>query len=49
MTVSGVLSQVSTVIGTVVDIISGNSVLSAFLGLTIVTAGAIAFKKLLAR
>lgn len=49
MTVSGVLSQVSTVIGTVVDIISGNPVLSAMLGLAVVTVGAFAFKSLLAR
>ena len=49
MSVSGVLSQVSTVIGTVVDIIGGNSVLSALLGLSIVGVGAMVFKKLLAR
>lgn len=49
MTVSGVLSNVSTVIGTVVDIISGNAVLSAFVGLAVVSAGALAFKMLLAR
>lgn len=49
MTVSGVLSNVSTVIGAVVDIISGNSVLSALLGLAVVSVGALAFKKLLAR
>lgn len=49
MTVSGVLSNVSTVIGTVVDIIGGNSVLSAFVGLAVVSVGALAFKKLLAR
>lgn len=49
MTVNGVLSNVSTVIGTVVDIISGNPVLSSLLGLAVVSAGALAFKKLLAR
>lgn len=49
MTVSGVLSNVSTVIGTVVDIIGGNAVLSAFVGLAVVSVGAMAFKKLLAR
>lgn len=49
MSVSGVLSNVSTVIGAVVDIISGNAVLSSLLGLAVVSAGALAFKKLLAR
>lgn len=49
MTVNGVLSNVSSVIGAVVDIISGNAVLSAFVGLAVVSAGALAFKKLLAR
>ena len=49
MTVNGVLSDVSTVIGTVVDIISSNPVLSALLGLAVVSVGAMAFKKLLAR
>lgn len=49
MTVSGVLSDVSTVIGAVVDIVSGNAVLSAFVGLAVVTVGAIAFKKLLSK
>lgn len=49
MSVSGVLSNVSTVIGAVVDIISGNPVLSSLLGLAVVSAGALAFKKLLAR
>ena len=49
MTVDGVLSNVSTVIGAVVDIISANPVLSSFLGLAVVSAGALAFKKLLAR
>lgn len=49
MTVSGVLSDVSTVIGTVVDVISANPVLSALLGLAVLSVGALAFKKLLAR
>jgi hypothetical protein len=49
MTVDGVLSNVGTVIGTVVDIISGNPVLSSLLGLAVVSVGAMAFKQLLAR
>lgn len=47
MTVSGVLQNVSTVINTVVNIISENPVLSAFIGLSIVAFGALTFKKLL--
>lgn len=46
MTVSTVLANVSTIIGSVVGTISSNSVLSAFLGLGLIGAGAYTFRKL---
>lgn len=49
MSVSGVLSNVSAVISTVVNIIGDNPVLSAFLGISLVSLGAFAFKSLIAR
>lgn len=47
MTVSGMLSDVSTVLNAVINIISNNAVLSANIGLGIVAFGALTFKKLL--
>lgn len=49
MTVDGVLSNVSAVLSTVVNIISGNAVLSAYVGIGLVAMGALAFKALIAR
>lgn len=49
MTVDGVLSNVSAVLSTVVNIISGNSVLSAYVGIGLVAMGALVFKALIAR
>lgn len=49
MTVDGVLSNVSAVISTVVSIIGGNAVLSAYVGIGLVVLGALAFKALIAR
>lgn len=46
MSVSSVLANVSQVIGTVVSTISSNGLLSAFLGLGLVGAGAATFRKL---
>lgn len=47
MSVSGMLSEVSTVLNAVINIISNNSVLSTNIGLSIVAFGALTFKKLL--
>ena len=49
MSVNSVLSDVSAVIGTVVQIIGDNPVLSAFIGISLVSLGAFAFKSLIAR
>lgn len=46
MTVSGLLTDVSSVIGTVCETIAGNPLLAVFLGLGVVTAGAYAFRTL---
>ena len=47
MTVDSIMTNVSSVINTVVDIISNNSVLSTLLGMGVVSVGALTFKKLL--
>lgn len=49
MTVDGVLSNVGAVLSTVVNIISDNAVLSAYVGIGLVAMGAFAFKSLIAR
>lgn len=46
MTVSGLLTDVSNVITTVVTTIAGNPLLAAFVGLGLVSAGAVVFKRL---
>lgn len=46
MTVSSMLTDVGTIVSTVVTTISGNPVLSAFLGLGLVGAGASLFKRI---
>lgn len=45
MTVSGLLTDVSTVINTVVTTIAGNPLLAVFVGLGIVSAGTIVFRR----
>lgn len=45
MTVSGLLTDVGTVITTVVTTIAGNPLLSAFVGLGLVSAGVIVFRR----
>lgn len=47
ITVSGVLSDVGSVISTVVTTIAGNPLLAVFVGLGLLTAGAFAFKRLI--
>lgn len=49
MTVDGVLSNVSAVLSTVVNIIGNNPVLSAYVGIGLVALGAFAFKSLIVR
>lgn len=46
MTVKGLLTDVGTVITTVVTTIAGNPLLATFVGLALVSAGAYAFRKL---
>lgn len=46
MTVSGLLTDVGTVITAVVTTIAGNPLLSAFVGLGLVSAGVIVFRRL---
>ncbi len=46
MTVASMLTDVGTIVSTVVTTISGNAVLSAFLGLGLVGAGASLFKRI---
>lgn len=46
MTVAGVLTDVGSVITSVVTTIAGNPLLAAFLGLGLLTAGAYTFKRL---
>lgn len=46
MTVSGLLTDVSTVISTVVTTIAGNPLLAVFVGLGLVSAGAYVFRRL---
>lgn len=46
MTVSGLLTDVGTVITTVVTTIAGNPLLAVFVGLGLVSAGAYAFRRL---
>lgn len=45
ITVSGLLTDVSTVINTVVTTIAGNPLLAVFVGLGIVSAGTIVFRR----
>lgn len=45
MTVQGLLTDVGTVITTVVTTIAGNPLLSAFVGLGLVSAGVIVFRR----
>lgn len=49
MTVESVLSGVSAVISTVFNIIGDNPVLSAFIGVSLVSLGALTFKRLISR
>lgn len=49
MSVDSVLSGVSAVISTVVNIIGDNPVLSAFIGVSLVSLGAFTFKSLISR
>ena len=44
MTVSGLLTDVGTLLNQVISIISGNAVLTAILGCTLIAAGARLFK-----
>lgn len=46
MTVSGLLTDVGTVISTVVTTIAGNSLLATFVGLGLVSAGCFVFRRL---
>lgn len=46
MTVSGLLTDVGTVISTVVTTIAANPLLAVFVGLGLVSAGAFAFRRL---
>lgn len=46
MTVSGLLTDVGTVISTVVTTIAGNPLLAVFVGLGLVSAGTIVFRRL---
>lgn len=45
MTVSGLLTDVGTVISTVVTTIAGNSLLACFVGLGLVSAGCFVFRR----
>lgn len=46
MTVSGMLTDVGTLLNEVVTVIAGNPVMSAFLGIALVGAGAKLFKRI---
>lgn len=46
MTVANMLTDVATIVNTVITTISGNAVLSGFLGLSLVGAGASLFKRI---
>lgn len=46
MTVQGLLTDVSTVISTVVTTISSNALLACFVGLGLVSAGCFVFRRL---
>lgn len=46
MTVSGLLTDVTTVINTVVTTIAGNPLLAVFVGLGLVSAGTVVFRRL---
>ena len=46
MTVSGLLTDVGTLLNQVISIISGNAVLAAILGCTLIAAGARLFKRI---
>lgn len=46
MTVSGLLTDVGTVISTVVNTIAGNSLLAVFVGLGLLSAGTLVFRRL---
>ena len=46
MTVSGLLTDVGTLLNQVISIISGNAVLTAILGCTLIAAGARLFKRI---
>lgn len=46
MTVSGLLTDVGSVISTVVTTIAGNPLLAVFVGLGLLSAGAIVFRRL---
>lgn len=46
MTVSGLLTDVATVINTVVTTIAGNPLLAVFVGLGLVSAGTVVFRRL---
>lgn len=46
MTVSGLLTDVGSVISTVVTTIAGNPLLAVFVGLGVVSAGALVFRRL---
>lgn len=46
MTVSGLLTDVGSVISTVVTTIAGNSLLACFVGLGLVSAGCFVFRRL---
>ncbi len=46
MTVQGLLTDVGTVISTVVTTLAGNPLLAVFVGLGLLSAGAVAFRRL---
>lgn len=46
MTVSGLLTDVGTLLNQVISVIAGNAVLSAILGCTLIAAGARLFKRI---
>lgn len=46
MTVSGMLTDVGTLLNEVVTVIAGNPVMSAFLGISLLGAGAKLFKRI---
>lgn len=46
MTVSGMLTDVGTLLNEVVTVIAGNPVMSAFLGIALLGAGAKLFKRI---